>query len=74
MINENQEPGAEAALDFTNCPHWGAGGRYIYDPATKTRTRVEPADEASNDQVQSETPAKPAGKANKTNVKESDNG
>lgn len=26
--------------DFTACPNWGKGGRYIYDPATGQRTPV----------------------------------
>ena len=32
-------------FDFSNCPFWGQGGRYIADPVTGVRTRVvdEPA-------------------------------
>ena len=26
--------------DFTACPMWGQGGRYLYDPATGHRTRL----------------------------------
>lgn len=26
--------------DFTACPHWGKGGRYIVDPATGQRVPV----------------------------------
>lgn len=26
--------------DFTNCPYWGIGGRYIADPDTGVRTPV----------------------------------
>lgn len=29
-----------AAPDFTQCPDWGKGGRYIYDPVTGVRTPV----------------------------------
>lgn len=33
--------------DFTADPHWGKGGRYVFDPATGLRTPVpEPADAA----------------------------
>jgi hypothetical protein len=41
---ENNAPAAPNALqDFTSCPEWGSGGRFVYDPATKIRTRVEEA-------------------------------
>jgi hypothetical protein len=30
-----------APQDFTNCPDWGKGGQFVYDTATKTRTRVD---------------------------------
>lgn len=26
--------------DFTNCPYWGIGGRYVFDPVTGNRTPV----------------------------------
>ena len=26
--------------DFTACPHWGQGGRYVVDPASGQRTLV----------------------------------
>lgn len=31
--------------DFTSCPHWGQGGRYVVDPVTGLRVPVpsEPA-------------------------------
>jgi hypothetical protein len=29
--------------DYTKCPFWGVGGRYIADPVTAVRTRIEPA-------------------------------
>ena len=39
--------------DFTSCPYWGKGGRYIADPVTGVRTPVvegaEPS--AAPDQV-----------------------
>lgn len=43
--------------DFTACPNWGQGGRYIYDPDTGERTPVvdeeaaltPPADVAATD-------------------------
>jgi hypothetical protein len=28
------------APDFTQCAHWGQGGRFIYDPETGLRTPV----------------------------------
>lgn len=47
MADSKPDP-APAAPDFTQCPDWGKGGRYIYDPATGTRTPVmdEPAESA----------------------------
>jgi hypothetical protein len=30
-----------ALQDFTNCPEWGKGGQFAYDPITKTRTRID---------------------------------
>ncbi|MDQ2822964.1 MAG: hypothetical protein M3Y65_21725 [Pseudomonadota bacterium] len=42
MNKDNNEPAAPDALQaFTNCPEWGVGGQFIYDPATKQRTRVD---------------------------------
>ena len=35
-----------AAPDFTDCPYWGVGGRYVVDPATGRRVPVPPGDEA----------------------------
>lgn len=29
-----------ATQDFTNCPHWGHGGRYVVDPETGQRVPV----------------------------------
>lgn len=29
--------------DFTACPHWGKGGRYVVDPATGARVPVDAA-------------------------------
>lgn len=45
MTTENTEVAAaapSALQDFTSCPEWGKGGQFVYDPATKTRTRVDP--------------------------------
>lgn len=40
--NDQVQAAAQPVLqDFTSCPDWGKGGRFIYDPATKTRTRVD---------------------------------
>lgn len=43
MKNDTNPPAeAPAALQaFTDCPQWGSGGRFIYDPVTKTRTRLD---------------------------------
>ncbi|OON62284.1 hypothetical protein B0920_02055 [Massilia sp. KIM] len=38
---EVNEPAPIAVQDLIHCPDWGKGGEYVYDPATKTRTRVE---------------------------------
>jgi len=32
----------QALQDFTSCPDWGKGGEFVFDPVTKTRTRVGP--------------------------------
>ncbi|MDD5176754.1 MAG: hypothetical protein PHQ05_10070 [Sterolibacterium sp.] len=44
MNDQNKAPGLQpgAAPNFTDCPFWGQGGQYIYDPVTKTRTKVSP--------------------------------
>lgn len=34
------KPAAPEVPDFTQCPDWGKGGRYLYDPATGSRTPV----------------------------------
>jgi hypothetical protein len=34
--------------DFTACPHWGQGGRYVVDPATGQRVPA-PAEPAATD-------------------------
>lgn len=35
------EPADQAAVqDFTQCPFWGQGGQFVFDPATGLRTRV----------------------------------
>ena len=55
MSTDNDNVQAEAPhalLDFINCPDWGKGGSYIYDPVTKTRTRVEPGMPATEVQAQ----------------------
>jgi len=49
VSTENTEVAAaapNAPQDFTNCPEWGKGGQFVYDPVTRTRTRVDsqPAD------------------------------
>lgn len=36
-----QAAAPNALQDFTNCPEWGRGGQFIYDPATQTRTRID---------------------------------
>lgn len=33
------------APDFTDCPYWGVGGRYVVDPVTGKRTPVAPTAE-----------------------------
>lgn len=42
MNNENNGPAAapDALQAFISCPEWGTGGQFVYDPVTKTRTRV----------------------------------
>ena len=39
------------AFDLTTCPHWGKGGRYVLDPSTGKRVRVDPASAAAIDPV-----------------------
>lgn len=34
---------ALAPPTFTSCPEWGKGGRFVYDPVTNTRSRVDDA-------------------------------
>lgn len=38
MSSTNSE--VNTSRKFSNCPHWGIGGRYIADPVTGVRTRV----------------------------------
>lgn len=33
--------------DFTACPHWGQGGRYVVDPVTGQRTLLAPDEQFS---------------------------
>ena len=47
-MSDPQEP-----PDFTSCPDWGKGGRYLYDPATGKRTRIEEAPEPVPDFLES---------------------
>ena len=48
---------AVAQPDFTGCPHWGKGGRYLYDPATGKRTPAPAAAEsaAATESIESTT-------------------
>lgn len=42
-MSKKQPPPSSAATpapDYSSCPYWGRGGRYVYDPATGTRTPV----------------------------------
>lgn len=41
MSNETENGAPEGMPTFLNCPDWGKGGRYVYDPVTNTRTRVD---------------------------------
>lgn len=47
--------GAQNTPDFTNCPEWGVGGQFTYDPATGLRTRVVPP--AENETAVPDAPA-----------------
>jgi hypothetical protein len=42
--------------DFSKCPYWGIGGRYIADPVTGKRTPVAATDAPVTEQV-AEIPA-----------------
>lgn len=46
MSNDNDNNVPEGMPTFEQCPDWGKGGQYIYDPETNTRTRVGAAVEA----------------------------
>lgn len=37
----------DVPADFTACPYWGQGGRYVVDPATGLRTPVNEAPAAA---------------------------
>lgn len=37
----NSTPAEAVQQDFTTCPHWGKGGRYVVDPTDGRRVRVE---------------------------------
>ncbi|MBC7859194.1 MAG: hypothetical protein H7Z39_10545 [Burkholderiaceae bacterium] len=54
MSTEKKAP--RAKQDFTQCPDWGQGGKFIFDPATGQRTRVGesavPAAEAAPGEAQ----------------------
>jgi hypothetical protein len=43
--------------DFTQCPDWGKGGSYVYDPVTQTRTRVPDEDNAQSEAIPEAAPA-----------------
>lgn len=61
MSNEEttvQAAAPHALQDFINCPDWGKGGQFVYDPATGKRTRIEPEAAATE-----EVPQAPAGAA-----------
>lgn len=51
MSNNNEINMPNGMPTFEQCPEWGNGGQYIFDPITQTRTRVvavgEPVVEAA---------------------------
>lgn len=38
---------SEKEPDFTDCPYWGMGGRYVVDPATGKRVPAIAAEDAT---------------------------
>ncbi len=55
MSEQQKQPG-----DFTGCPHWGKGGRFVVDPATGQRVPVveqEPTPAASEESKADPAPA-----------------
>lgn len=40
-----QAAAPNALQDFTDCPQWGQGGQFMYDPETQKRTRIVPVEE-----------------------------
>ena len=46
-----------APRHFKDCPHWGKGGSFTYDPVTKQRTRVTGAGITPTPQVDGTAPA-----------------
>lgn len=48
---------APVTQDFTTCPYWGQGGRYVVDPATGQRTLVAAATAQPVAPTTPETPA-----------------
>lgn len=53
-MNDGSINETKPAPDFTNCPYWGQGGRYIGDPVTGLRVRVDdaPAVDAPADDIE----------------------
>lgn len=39
-MSDTRTTAPAAALDFTQCPNWGQGGSFVYDPVTRQRTRA----------------------------------
>lgn len=47
MSTAKNEPSEKQ--DFTQCPDWGKGGKFIFDPTTNQRTRVDDSEGQSAD-------------------------
>lgn len=69
MKDKKEDQAQEVVADFSSCPEWGKGGRFVINPGTGLRERVEPV----NDQaVVAEVVQLPVSK--KVTTKENGNG
>ncbi|MYM80537.1 hypothetical protein GTP44_01000 [Duganella sp. FT50W] len=64
MSNTNDQPGVHKLHDLSACKHWGQGGSYAYDPATKQRTRLDGTTHVVIPAQSEQTVAEPKAKAN----------
>lgn len=68
-MSESKDSAASVAVtSFRNCPDWGNGGRFSYDTATQTRTRIVEVDTTPTSVAKNKAPALAAGASKKENA------